>query len=501
MIVYPGGTYSATVSKAGFDGQTAGPFTFTPPNTITQNFALLENTNAPTNVVATLNTGQTAVAVNWNVPSGNYELLYDDGIQESFVVWATANNLDGVKFTPVGYPCTVNGGKINIGAQSSYPAGSNPLVACSLYVYDATGSNGTPGNIIGGPYAFTPAGYGWNNFTFTTPVTITSGNFYIVKKQGGDYPNAAGVAIDTTTSNLRSWQKFQPNGPWVPASGNFMIRAMMFGPNGPVPLMDGQQNTITASGDSRAMFAYKPATVSGAEGIGQVIWLDGDSPEVITGYQVWRLLQGQEGTPASWVSIGTPTATTITDNSWPTLPCNPYRWAVKTQYTGNRWSNSAFSNAIGKCWTASVTINVDLTCLASNAAYSIVKLQNTVYVDTVYTAQLDSTQTVTFPTVWKGTYTLTVDKFGYTQYLQTPITIMGNMTIDVMLMQQKTPPSNLEINDRSLLATWSPPRVAVPIINETWASGSLATNGWTRSGDNSGKTGRYQQALVIRRHP
>ena len=85
----------------------------------------------------------------------------------------------------------------------------------------------------------------------------------------------------------------------------------------------------------------------------------------ITGYQVWRLKQGEEGTPGVWTSIGTPTATNITDNGWPSLACGPYRWAVEASYTGNRWSGPAFSNVIGKCWTADVTVNVTLTCAAN----------------------------------------------------------------------------------------------------------------------------------------
>ena len=138
-------------------------------------------------------------------------------------------------------------------------------------------------------------------------------------------------------------------------------------------------STITAGAVPGAIYEHTPETVTGYEGQGQVIWLtnENDNTDMITGYQVWRLLQGQEGTPASWVSIGTPTTPSIVDNSWPTLPCNPYKWAVATQYTGNRWSTAAFSNALGKCWTAAVTVNVDLTCDSNTTDYTIVKLQNT----------------------------------------------------------------------------------------------------------------------------
>ena len=81
---------------------------------------------APTNVVAALNTGATAVDVTWGLPKGNYEQIFDDGIAENFTVWATAGNRNAVKFTPVGYPATVLGGKVNIGTVNNYPSGCQP---------------------------------------------------------------------------------------------------------------------------------------------------------------------------------------------------------------------------------------------------------------------------------------------------------------------------------------------------------------------------------------
>ena len=488
--VYPVGTFSASCSKPGFDNATAGPFTFTQYNMITQNFALLENVNAPGSVAAALNAGETAVNINWGLPNGNYELLYDDGIQEGFQVWAFAGSYNAVKFTAPGYPCSLNGGKINIGTTVNYPEGSNPLVPFQFLVFDATGPGGTPGTQIAGPFDFTPTGYGWNNFTFTTPVTITGGNFYIVQRQGGNTPDAAGIAIDATTNQLRSYMRFMPSGSWVNSSGNFLMRAFMYGPGGPVPLKfsdpegepvsdgSGIQNLTGISNQNQAEVKELLSENDPPDN-------KGGDPEVVTGYQVWRLLQGQEGTPAAWVSIGTPTGQSVVDNSWPTLPCNPYRWAVKTQYTGNRWSNPAFSNALGKCWTSSVTVNVALSCPVASAMHTKVRLQNTVYVDTVYEATLGtpgSSGTCNFPHVWKGTYILTVSKFGFTTYTQPPITIMGNLTQDVTLLQLKTPPTDLQVNNRSLKATWRQPVMSNTVFSEDWNSGSFATNGWQASG-------------------
>ena len=88
-----------------------------------------------------------------------------------------------------------------------------------------------------------------------------------------------------------------------------------------------------------------------------------------------------------------------------------------------------------------------------------------------------------FNDVWKGNYTLTVTRFTYPVYTQV-VDILGDMTIDVMMLQDKTPPTNLFVDDRSLDAIWNSPRLAVPLFTETWASGSFATNQWAVVGGN-----------------
>jgi hypothetical protein len=67
--------------------------------------------------------------------------------------------------------------------------------------------------------------YGWVNFLFPSPVTINSGSFYLVMIQGGNAPDAAGIAVDETAPQLRSWAKFETgSGPWIPAGGNFLMK-------------------------------------------------------------------------------------------------------------------------------------------------------------------------------------------------------------------------------------------------------------------------------------
>jgi hypothetical protein len=465
LSIFPAYTGTVWVNKDGFDMYQIATNTYTPPTNYAMNVGLLETTNPPAQpFTAALNSGQTAVNLNWGIPQGKYQLIYDDGIEDAFAVWQAEGNLDAVKITPVGYPATLLGCMINIGKSSDYILPGHP-VTFKVGVFDATGPGGMPGTQIA-PYTdfvVSATTFGWYDYPayWGSGIVINSGSVYIVTKQVGAFPNAAGIAMDTTSNQLRSFQKFVTgNGPWVPAGGNLEIRAHMMGSGGP---------------------------------------LLGDSPEnnqTIVGYQVWRFLQGQESLgPVGWTSVGTPTATNIVDNSWPSLPCQSYRWAVEAQYQNNRWSGPTFSNALGKCWTANVIVNVTLSCTTADPSNAIVTLSRhnpgtppPTY-DSVYVRVTGATGAANFNNIYKGVYDLTVTDFDYGTFSQTNITIMGDMTLNATLLQVKTPPAwlpNGGINNVSLLATWNPPHLSVPIFTENWASGNFTANGWTKSGSAAG---------------
>ena len=444
MSIDPPGTYSVTCYKTGYDPFTSAPILFQSGVTTTLNFPLWENPNPPVNVNALLVQPAPDVHITWALPSGPYELIYDDGLQDNFTVWATQGNQNAVRFTPVGYPATITGGSVNIGNTSNYPAGTNPFVPFQVIIYDANGPGGKPGNPISSPIDITPSSLGWISFTVGSPPVISSGSFYVVMVQGGNYPNTAGLAVDETTPQLRSWSRFVTgSGLWIPASGNFMIRAIVSSSGGPVML---------------------PGNSSG-----------------LLGYQIWRLQQGEEQNPAVWVSAGLSSTTSFYDNSWPSLPCGAYLWAIKAQYTGNRWSSASFSNVIGKCWTAAVSIQVPLSCSAINPAGSFVLLQNLVYPDTLYSSSSDTIGNVTFPEVWKGTYTLDVTRFGY-QPIAQMVSISHDTSIIAQLMQIKAPPTNLTVNNQSLFSTWNQPVYREFLLDEDWNSGNFTANGWTIEG-------------------
>jgi hypothetical protein len=74
----------------------------------------------------------------------------------------------------------------------------------------------------------------------------------------------------------------------------------------------------------------------------------GNNERVVTGYKVWRLLQGNEANAATWTQLNAEAIsdTSLVDSTWCTVPNGSYRWAVKGVYNGGIMSNASFSNMI-----------------------------------------------------------------------------------------------------------------------------------------------------------
>jgi hypothetical protein len=432
------------IIKTGYD-QCDRMITLTPNDTTIVNAALLCSPVPPGNITAAFNNpaNPTAINLSWTPPQGNYQLIYDDGSREDFSVWASAGNLSALRFTPLGWPVKVTGGKIDIGTVSDYPANALPLENFTMSVYTADGSGGAPGTVLDS-VVVTPSGFGWVNFSFTTPITINSGDFYLVMKQGGIPPHACGTGIDTTAPQLRSWSKFVTgSGLWIPAAGNYMIRAMVQGAGGPVLL---------------------------------------DNPTATPSYQVWRLVQGQENSPAMWTSVWTGAYTSAIDNAWPTLICDPYRWAVKAIYPpGSRYSSPVFSNVIGKCWTSTVIVQSTTDCGFCGKNINVT-LQNMAYPDTIYHIYLDSLGHGQMAGIWKGDYLFQYAQFGCPTSSLALTIFNDTTTITFFIPGLKLPARDLSINDQSLLATWNAPYYQMDYFNETWSSGNFTANQWTVSG-------------------
>ncbi len=454
------GAQTIEIGKTGYD-----PYWTTiiliPGTTKTVNAALVPTAYPPGPLVATLNgTPATAVNLSWSKPVGMYQLIYDDGIQDTLAVCDSAGNLNALKFTPIEWPVRVTGGKVNLGLAANYPSNAPPLTPFTMVVYLADGPGGLPGTPVDST-TVTPTGFGWASFAFSNPVTINSGDFYLAMKQGGIPPHAAGTGIDTTVNQLRSFSRdVAAGGSWIPYPGNFMIRAIVEGSGGP-------SQSVNYSFGRETRLTNEPS---------------GDQSQGIS-YQVWRLHQGQESNPNLWIAIATTGTTGTVDNAWPSLYPGPYRWAVKAVYSSPwyRSSTPIFSNVIGNNWTSHVTVCADQSCSFDSKAGVIVKLNNTAYPDTNYTLITDTSGCVHFSGIWNGTYTMQVTKFSY-QTANLILMITGDTTLQVSLLHTAVPPTNFAVNNQTLQATWKFPSNISYQFQENWASGSFATNQWNISG-------------------
>jgi hypothetical protein len=478
--IYLNGPTTSTLqaSKEGWNNFTQADVRVSPGTTTTVNISMSEDTPSPeTPFIATLNSGQTAVNLSWRLPADDYDLIYDDGTQENFAVYANGGsvNKNAVRFTPLGYPTIVKGFYLDIGTAANYPAGRNPFTPVQMCIYNEV--NGLPGSKLVS-MTITPGTYGWTRALFTTPLTFNSGNFYLVMVQIGADTASPGIAIDTTTYQMRSYSQVG-HGSWLSGPGNYMIRAIVHGSGGPLLSSYAPARMITASPIPGLLYEFPPRTITGVEGKPEQYPEGPAGPDNLLGYQVWRLLQGQESNPLDWTAIGTTTGLTMVDTSWPGFPCDPYRWAVEAQYI-NGWSAATFSNAVGKCWTCTVTVNVTLSCNSDQPIGAVVTFTNLLPTsDTVYTKTCPASGSCVFHNFWKGNYTLTVTKYGYTTYTQTPIRIMGSNYFEVKLLQLKGTPSGLVVHDSAAWANWFPAQLSIPFSSEPFTTG---LDGWTPDG-------------------
>ena len=480
------GSRSVLVTKLGYDNYSGNVTVASGTNTF--NFQLFENTAAPAAVLATVNSGNTAVNLTWGVPQSPYEIVYDDGTFENITSWSSAGNINALKFTPIAqYPVSITGGKVNIG-DGSYPAGGNPLVGFEMAVYDDDGALGYPGTELG-RVEVTPTATGWVEFTFDAPIVINSGNFYLGMIQGGNYPNCAPIAVDETNPSMRSYSKFASgNGPWVPAGYNdFMIRAYCIGAGGPLDMATAAQPLYVAKNNvSRHSLSLKQvSTTAGLEREGLYIPSESpNAPDALLGYEVYRLLEPNQGNPATYTLLNNNvTGTSYTDGSWASLPNGAYKWAVRAKYSNNRFSAYTLSNTLGKGWESTVTFNITVSsatgdALGTQISMTYLTVPGATQYDEIGTTPANGT--LTFNNVWKGNYTLLIRKFNYDPIGPITITIDDDVEVfNYTLMEVRHAPTNLYVDDRTLIATWNAPKPEAPLFEEPWDGHTFATQGWT----------------------
>ncbi|WP_219837072.1 S8 family serine peptidase [Paenibacillus sp. R14(2021)] len=157
------------------------------------------------------------------IPNG---ISYDDGTAEDAYASRVSGYTWAVRMTPSAGAAQISGALFKFWDSTwPDPGGTNFKYA----LYDASGSNGSPGRLIAGPYeAEALRDNNWTRVEFPSPVVV-QGDFYIAYIQEGTYPDTPGLGVDKDgQSALRSWRMTE--GLWVLApagEGNYMINALV----------------------------------------------------------------------------------------------------------------------------------------------------------------------------------------------------------------------------------------------------------------------------------
>ncbi len=155
------------------------------------------------------------------------EIKYDDGTAENARAFNAAGNSWAVKMSleEGKKQANVTGALFRFwDIEWPNPGGTEFQVS----VYDASGTNGTPGKKLAGPFNETALRDGtWTHIDLSEHGITVNGDFFIVYTQTKANPNAPGLATDEDGPNAkRSYQGV--SGVWSPspeAEGNYMIRA------------------------------------------------------------------------------------------------------------------------------------------------------------------------------------------------------------------------------------------------------------------------------------
>jgi len=461
MLMTGANTYTLVFSKVGFQNVTVNNVVVVSGVATVVNAQMYETAIAPAVITAAVNATDTQCDITWTAPYGPYELLYDDGTAENYAAWQLAGNMNAVKFTPAGYPAQVQGGRVFVG-DGSFPAGGNFIgQTFKMVVMDDNGAGGMPGTALDS-VDVTCNNFGWVEFS-GLETTITSGNFYLTMVQGSVSPNCVPVGVDQTQPT--SYKSYSRNvvagGVWtVSPYQDLMIRAYV---GGTVVAGDNAiaATTITPAKVRGMISMYKPLAVAGIEGTATVAALPADAGKSATNYKLYRILltnpAGPIPAPVPADLIASPTTTTYQESgaAWAAVPMGWYAYAVCAVYPNGDVSDLVYSNKVAHKEKASVTVNVSLTTGGSPQGTTI-HMEPLDYPNLAFDAIVPASGQVVIPNVWKGNYTLTAHLYGFTNAV-IAANIDGDKTYTIVLEEIKLKPTNLFVDDMTLVATWNAP--------------------------------------------
>ncbi len=337
------GTYTVTCTKQGYQSGSQAGVVITGMQTTTQNFVLTEITLPPVNVQATDNG---AIAnITWMAPgsAGGEWLHYDSGENNDSIGTGSANDFD----VYIRYPASA---LADYAGMSLYTLKVWPAQAGTFSVRVWTGGTAAaPANMVV-DQGFTPVLDTYNTVTLNNPVLVTGNEelwFGYRNVVTSGYPAGcdAGPAVNGFGNMMYfggSWTTLIEQNPDLDYNWNIQGFVGWAAPTA-APSFEGirtvLQRTKSLPQGMAKSISHNNETVQS---------IKSTDDRVLVGYQVWRLLQGQETNENAWTLLtGTPiTALSFADEGWASLPDGTYKWAVKAVYTGGAYSVAALSNAL-----------------------------------------------------------------------------------------------------------------------------------------------------------
>lgn len=411
------------------------------------------------------NEEDTEIMITWSDPEGPYELIYEDGNAEDFFQWAQTGAGVAVRFTPNGYPATVEGGRIFVG-DGSFPAGADFLgEEFSIGVLDDDGTDGLPGTVLDS-IAVTVNNYYWVEFE-GLDVTFEEGDFYLVMWQLETPPQAAPIGVDTDIPTVYRSYVAQNGFTWSASLyQDFMIRATINGPNSNVMMKPGKP-AIKESADDRNVDKYR------------LIWIDGFDPDA-----------GEGPEDGNWHHRTWRTLNYYNYSQWGSSPPGFYAWGVKVLYDSGDTSVWTYSNIVAHLLDNEVTIsihlsndsapgNVDILMVGKNYPYQEFQGVATLLEgDSIAEMQLDS--------AIDGLYDLYVSSPGFEDYVITDVEILTDSVVAVEMQEMAFPARNLFVDSLTSVAIWDPAMITqLPL--EDFEDEEFPPQGWeTRNGDRIG---------------
>ncbi len=403
--VYASQTYSYTASKTGYT-TVSGPVEVGETDLDMGDILLTEVAFPPVNVTAAEANDFNSVLVAWSEPgtfAGEW-LHYDSGVNFDSIGSGAADFSVAVR-----YPASA---LTNYAGTSLQAINYWPGAPGSYWLRVWTGGSPTaPGTLVV-DQAVTPVINTYNSVLLDSPVLITGTEElwfgYRVSVTSG-YPAGcdAGPATDGFGNMIfwnNTWTTLYTLAPSL--NYNWNIQGFV----GFFPPTRLTQNIFTATSESRR-------------------------DRVLQGYQVWRLLSGDEANEAAWAPL-TPTPvneTSFTDLDWAPLPSNIYKYAVKAVYSNSVFSHPAFSNAIEKGMMG--VLSGTVTDFGTGAL-----IEGAVISAGIYSGTSDDQGHYEFQ-VYQGTYTVACARAGYQPWSLDNILIQGtqNTTLDIVLSEMTYP--------------------------------------------------------------